>query len=122
MRKRRARESRDNHRALLTFSRGLSLTTPTLHIFLRMQRNNVAGLFRRKAFLGAEPQGKIIPSIPIPILRGLEARNEEGQMPNEAKTEIPFLGLSLLRNQSETLIPPAMQDRNSASFQRASAG
>ena len=39
-----------------------------------------------------------------------------------AKTEIPFLGLSLLRNQSETLIPPAMQDRNSASFQRASAG
>ena len=60
MRKRRARESRGNHRALLTFSRG-----PTLHIFLRMQRNNAAGLFRRKAFLGAEPQGKIIPRIPI---------------------------------------------------------
>ena len=39
-----------------------------------------------------------------------------------ATTEIPFLGLSLLRNQSETLIPPAMQDRNSASFRQASAG
>ena len=38
------------------------------------------------------------------------------------KTEILFLGLSLLRNQLETLIPPAMEDRNSASFQQASAG
>ena len=39
-----------------------------------------------------------------------------------AKTEIPFLGQSLLRNQSETLIPPAMHDRNSASFFSAGFG
>ena len=56
MHKRRARESRGNHRALLTFSRGLSLTTPTLHIFLRTQRNNVAT--QQDCFVGRRSWGQ----------------------------------------------------------------
>lgn len=66
----------------------------------KKQRTNVAGLFRQNAFLGAEPQGKIIPG--IPILRSMRFRAVKKQGTRRVKCRTknfsPFLGLCLLGN------------------------